>query len=81
MSPARAWCLIAAGGDRQYTGNTGYEDDPKSIYQYDSSVANHKQLCVGDFVLIRDKSRLLGVACVEEIETGSQLKSRQWSDG
>lgn len=63
------WCLIAAGDDRQYGGNTGYRDDPQRVYRYDSNVANYRQLKEDDLAIIRDKTSVVGAAQVRRIET------------
>ena len=71
MNSARAWSLIAvgAGEERQHAGNRGYEDDPRSVYRYDSKVANHRNVGVGDLALVRNKDRLLGIAQIERIDS------------
>lgn len=75
---SRAWLLLSFGDDRQYAGNPGYLDEPRRLYRYDSFVPNHKQIAQGDYVFIRDKRHLQGVARVETItETpGEKKRSR-----
>lgn len=73
----RAWTLITLGEDRQYGGNTGYLDDLKQTYRYDSGVANSKRLAAGDLVFLRDRKRLLGLALVSEITSAPATKTRQ----
>ena len=73
----RAWSLTAFGDDRQYGGNIGYLDDPRGIYRYDSSVANSKQLAVGDLVFVRSRKFLTGIAVVEKISSKPSVKVRQ----
>ena len=76
--PRRAWLLMAAGDDRGYGGNEGYDDEYNAYYSWDSKVVNHKNLMVGDPVALWDKRRLLGVSVIEEIErsTGQKLQNR-----
>lgn len=77
MRHRRTWSLISLPVEaRQYRGNIGYDDDARAVYRYDSSVPNHRQLAEGDLVLIRDSSRLLGVAIVERITTSQITKQR-----
>jgi hypothetical protein len=77
QNPARAWSLISIDeGARQYGGNEGYDDQLSSRYEYDSAVANHKQLSSGDLVLIRGRSKLLGVARISEITSAAGQKQR-----
>jgi hypothetical protein len=70
----RIWCCIAVGDDRQYGGNTGYDDELTSKYSYDSNVANHRQLSKGDLIVLRNKDRALGLARIEEIVSGAGTK-------
>lgn len=74
----KAWLLLSFGDDRQYAGNPGYLDEPRRLYRYDSFVPNHKQVQEGDYVFIRDKHRLQGVARIEKINraNGEKLRSR-----
>lgn len=74
---SRAWSLITIDdGTRQYGGNEGYDDELTSRYQYDSAVPNHKQLSVGDMVLVRGRKKLLGVARIDAITSASGQKQR-----
>jgi hypothetical protein len=74
----RAWLLLSFGDERQYAGNPGYLDELQQLYRYDSFVPNHKQVAEGDYVFIRDKYRLQGVARIEKIRetSGEKLRSR-----
>ncbi|HSK78916.1 MAG TPA: DUF3427 domain-containing protein [Thermoanaerobaculia bacterium] len=74
----RTWLLLSFGDERQYAGNPGYLDEPRRLYRYDSFVPNHKQVQEGDYVFIRDKHRLQGVARIEKINPtdGEKLRSR-----
>ncbi len=67
---------MAAGENRQYGGNSGYDDQADVFYSWDSTVKNHAEIAVGDRVAIWDKVRLLGVSVVEEIETKDATKVR-----
>ena len=51
---SQAWLFTTMGGQQQYAGNRGYDDDPHRVYRYDSNVANHKQVAADDFILIRE---------------------------
>jgi putative restriction endonuclease len=80
MNSARAWSLIVvgAGEERQHAGNRGYEDNPRSVYRYDSKVANHRDVATGDLALVRNRDRLLGIAQIERIgaEQGKKTINR-----
>jgi hypothetical protein len=56
---------VSIAGARQYAGNRGYEDDPRRIYRFDSSVANHLQISQGDLVFIRGRDSVIGMAIIE----------------
>jgi hypothetical protein len=73
---ARAWTLISITEGRQYGGNLGYDDDPTTVYRYDSSVPNHLRLAKGDLVFVRDRDRVLGMARIEKIKVGTGVKTR-----
>jgi putative restriction endonuclease len=70
----RAWSCIAVGDDRQYGGNTGYDDELASRYSFDSNVANHKQVSKGDLIVLRDGERALGMATVEAVTSSPGTK-------
>ena len=73
---SRAWLLIAIPDRLQYGGNLGYDDDPASVYRYDSTVPNSRQVSRGDLVLLRDREMLLGAGLVERIVSRSGTKKR-----
>lgn len=62
-----AWALTAISGDKQWGGNTGYDDDPKRLYRYDSQVPNHRRLSEGDIVVIRDRTEVIGISIVQGV--------------
>lgn len=71
----RAWSLISVGADRQYAGNRGYADELRRVYQYDSNVANCRNVRPGDLALVRDRERLLGLALIERIDEKPATKT------
>ncbi|MGJ9414128.1 HNH endonuclease [Aeromicrobium sp. CF4.19] len=73
--PPAAWLLMAVGENRQYGGNTGYDDQADVYYSWDSTVNNHANVRVGDSVAIWDKERLLGLSVIEAIEAESEVKA------
>ncbi|WP_249153023.1 HNH endonuclease [Bradyrhizobium sp. AUGA SZCCT0240] len=72
----RVWSFLTIDGARQYGGNTGYNDDPEAVYRYDSDVANHLQVQVGDVVFVRSRSKVLGVGEIESVVVGAGQKDR-----
>jgi putative restriction endonuclease len=65
---SRAW-LVISDDKRKHAGNFGYNDEFTRKYEYNSLVQNHLQVTEGDFVLIRDKKQLLGIAIIEIINS------------
>lgn len=65
---------MAAGDNRGYGGNAGYDDQHDAYYSWDSNVPNHTKLRVGDPIALWDKERLLGVSVIEAIETAPGVK-------
>ncbi|OJW78659.1 MAG: hypothetical protein BGO69_01370 [Bacteroidetes bacterium 46-16] len=61
--------------DRSYISIVGYNDDLTTRYEYDSNVPNHKNLKVGDIVIIIDKEVIHGFAKIAEIETAPNRKT------
>lgn len=76
MPSPRVWSFLTIDGARQYGGNAGYEDDPSSVYRYDSSVSNYRQVSEGDVVVVRSRIKILGMARIERILTGEGEKER-----
>ena len=74
---ARAWALISISERRAYGGNLGYDDAPKSVYRYDSSVPNHRQVRSGDLVFVRDHDAVLGAARIQAITRTDGSKTRR----
>lgn len=72
----RVWLLLSFGDDRNYAGNRGYDEDPRTVYRYDSFVQNHKQLRAGDFVVVRNHDDMLGIGRVDRIDEREGTKVR-----
>ncbi|MEH0444250.1 MULTISPECIES: HNH endonuclease [unclassified Streptomyces] len=67
-SAGRAWSFLIAGEDRQFQGNTGYEDVIEESYSYDSTVGNHRRVALDDLVVVRSGREALGIGYVEQLE-------------
>lgn len=67
-STNRLWVVLTFGDDRQHAGNAGYDDAPEKWYSYDSFVANHRQIAVGDCLILCSRKRSLGVARIIDID-------------
>ncbi|MCG2797369.1 MAG: hypothetical protein L6367_02395 [Cellulomonas sp.] len=53
----------------------GYDDQVDAYYSWDSKVQNHKNLAVGDPIVLWDKERLLGVSVIEAIKASPGFKT------
>lgn len=71
-----AWLVIAAGSSRTHAGNDGYLDVLDDFYSWDSTVAHFRDILSGDRIVLRSKSKLIGSASIEKIETWSDRKLR-----
>lgn len=74
----RTWLLITLdASERLYRGHSGYDDQLRSVYRYDSFVPNHKQIAAGDAVVLRGKLATLGCAVIERLDVlpGSKTRS------
>jgi hypothetical protein len=60
--------------DRSYISINGYNDDLSSRYEYDSNVANCKQVKQGDVAILVNKKNILGFAKIADIETAKAQK-------
>ena len=65
----QTWLLLAAGEDREYAGNDGYQDEISSVYRYTNTVSNSRNLKAGDTVILRTKKDMLGIGLVEEVRS------------
>lgn len=70
----QGWLALAVTGRRQHGGNDGYADEPSSSYRWDDTVPNHRQVRVGDRIVLWDKSALIGASIIDHIEIGSTTK-------
>lgn len=76
MTEQAAWMMAAFGDDREYQGNTGYDDEPGVVYRYDSFVPNHKRVRPGHLVFLHSRTEFIGVARIERIEVNTGNKTR-----
>jgi hypothetical protein len=72
----QGWLVLAFGDERQYAGNTGYDDVRAEEYRYDTSVPNHTKVGLGDVLVVRGPTLLEGFARVVEIESRDAVKER-----
>lgn len=73
----QAWLLLAYGEEQGYGGHSGYQDIVHEVYNYDNFVPNHKQITEGDYAVIRDQHKLLGIAQIIFIDKNNGVKKRK----
>lgn len=76
MTTPRAWSFLTVSGLSEYQGHKGYDDEPREIYRYDSFVPNHLQVSVGDVVVVRSSTEVIGIAEVTDVTVGQGSKDR-----
>lgn len=73
----KSWLLLTKEHSTlQHGGSDGYADELGHSYAYDSTVANHGQLEVGDCIVLWNGSVILGISRVDRISTSLGSKSR-----
>lgn len=72
----KAWLVIAAGHQRDYGGNLGYDDLISETYLWDSTVTFARDVQPGHFIVLWDKKKLLGVSIIESIEESAGEKDQ-----
>jgi hypothetical protein len=77
---SRIWSFAIAS-DPTYGGNTGYTDDPTTVYRYDSLVQYHAQVSSGDIAVVVVDDEAIGVARIERIWASSGTKTLQRCPG
>lgn len=78
QSGHRVWSLLTLERTaRLGIGEAAYPDELGVRYVYDSNVAHHADVQVGDLAVIRDDKVVLGVGRIEAIQTGTAYKVRQ----
>lgn len=70
-----SWLFLAAGEDRSFAGNDGYDDMPNGHYKWDSTVPNHARVKVGDYIVLWDKNGSIGASSIDEINIRKSEKT------
>lgn len=72
----KAWAFKTIDKEKLiYRGNNGYDDAPEMTYSYDNMVANHKQVAVGDIVIIYNREKIIGAAEITELKIEDAFKT------
>ncbi len=76
MENSRVWALkTVEDKDRALQTVDAYNDKSEKSYNYDSYVANHKQISPGDYAILIDKSKILGTAQITDINKIHGIKT------
>lgn len=70
-------CLAVADEARVFGGNAGYDDVLSESYHWDSTVAHHAEVAVGDLIVLRDESLLMGASIIDGISKEPDRKLRR----
>lgn len=74
---ATAWSFLTLEADeRQFRGNTGYEDDLARHYSWDQTVPNYSRIREGDLAVLRDSDYVLGVGWIDKVLDWTSDKDR-----
>jgi|GEM_PF-849227 len=62
------WLLLEKSDDTRISkGIDGYQDSTGEAYHYDSFVPNHRNVAVGDSVILRKENEIIGVGTIADI--------------
>ena len=64
----RAWSLFSHDTANPYAGHGGYDDVPGRRYSYDSDVPNHRNVAIGDLIIVRGPDASHGAGFVSRIK-------------
>ncbi|MFI7666845.1 HNH endonuclease [Nocardia sp. NPDC049526] len=73
----KAWALLSNQHERTWESNEGYPDVLGSQYAYDSGVANHLNVSVGDIVVLRNSEVVHGISRIDRIDSEPGMKTRR----
>jgi hypothetical protein len=70
--------MAVESAEREFAGNLGYGDVFGERYAWDSNVPNGRHVQAGDLAVLRNKSYILGMAWIDEIDTrdGTKIQRR-----
>lgn len=73
----KAWSLLTLeDSERQFRGNTGYEDVLGRYYSWDETVRNDDKVQEGDLAVLRNKTHVLGLGWIDRIDKTTGDKKR-----
>jgi putative restriction endonuclease len=76
------WLLLEKSDETRISkGIDGYQDQTGKSYQYDSLVPNHKNINIGDFIVLRKEKDILGVGEISDISAHDAVKSHRRCPG
>jgi hypothetical protein len=75
----RSWSLLSLERTTRHAqGDTGYADEIGACYAYDDKVANHGYVQIGDLVVVRERTMVIGAGWVDAIDIapGKKIEPR-----
>lgn len=73
-----AWSLMAVeNAEREFAGNLGYGDVFGERYAWDSNIANSRRVQAGDLAVLRNKSYILGIAWIDQVDARNGAKAQR----
>jgi len=76
------WLLLEKSDETRISkGIDGYQDQTGKSYQYDSLVPNHKNINIGDFIVLRKEKDILGIGEISDISAHDAVKSHKRCPG
>jgi hypothetical protein len=66
--------MAVESAEREFAGNLGYGDVFGGRYAWDGNVPNGRHVHAGDLAVLRNKSHILGVAWIDEVDTREGMK-------
>ena len=77
MGP-KYWLLLEKSNETRVSqGIDAYMDETGRAYRYDSLVPNHKNLSMGDIVVIRKENEILGTGFIDDISVTDGIKNHR----
>jgi ribosomal protein S27AE len=75
---SRWWLLLEKSDETRISkGIDAYRDETGRAYHYDSKVPNHKNLRIGDGVIIRKENEILGTGFIDSIAVSDAVKTHR----
>jgi hypothetical protein len=75
-STQKGWICISKDPETTVRADDGYLDSIGDSYEWVSKLPNGSDIHVGDFILVRDSTHLIGFSVIEEIEISQKIREK-----